>query len=277
MREQLINILPFFISGFCLFFMLVFAGTYHPEKSIARTYEKVNKRLKEKKTGLFDYKKTEAFLLANGAAYSFGKWINPINYMGIRLIVAAMFFYIGMGFHWILSLAGTVLGYFLPKILVLQSNHKDNNRMLMQIKTVYNALSVQTKSGVYITSAMSECYTRLAAGRLRDALEELSVELLVKKSFGEAVSNLNSKFNNEFIDMLCITIQQGKETGKTTDMLSDILEQISDMNAALMQKRKEALDRVATGCIIGILCAGVIFLVYVFVVEIYGYGMATFL
>lgn len=262
-------LLPFVIAVFCFLLFVLFGKTYKPEAVVVKTYDRVNNRLKERKTKIFDYQRTAEFLQAYGASYCYGKWINPVNYMGIRLIVSAVFFYVGIQFHWAAALVLMILGYKIPRILIWYSNRKDNEKMLSQIMTVYKALESLTHSGVYITNALKECYKRLPDGRLRDAFEEMASELFVKKSLEEAVEHLNSKFKNEFIDTLCIIIRQAKETGKSIDLLGDIKEQIADMNGVLLQKKKNALDRRGTFLIMIVLGAGVIFLVYALLTNLF--------
>uniref|UniRef100_UPI004057115D type II secretion system F family protein n=1 Tax=Acetatifactor sp. TaxID=1872090 RepID=UPI004057115D len=268
-EQLLIDILPFVISILVFVLILIFASTYHPQQAFVKTYERVNNRLREKKNGIFNYERTREFLQANGAEFHYGKWIDPVKYLALRLILAALLFFITIRFHWFVATLSAILGYQIPGLMLVYMNRQDNEKMLMEVQTVYNALFVLIKAGVYVSDAMAECYTRLKPGRLRSALEEISGELFVKNSFDEAIKNFQKKFNNSFIDSLCIILLQGKETGKTVELLQDISEQIKEMNATLLRRKKDALEHKATFCILAIFAAVLVVVLYALVTDMF--------
>lgn len=266
--EILISIMPFIISVLIFWLIVLLAQTYQPNR-IIRTYERVNKQLKEKKNVFFDYEKVKVFLTANGAKFYLGKWVEPIKYYAIRLVLAAVFFGIGLQFHWLLAVIFAFIGYHLLQFIIIYRNRKYNERMLPQIQTIYSALQIQIKAGVFVSDALAECYSRLEPGRLRTALEEVAGELFVKSSFESAITNLNRKFNNGFIDSLCIILLQAKETGKSAELLNDISYQLNDMNKTLLMKKRAALERTITFCLLGIVVAFMTVIMYVLVVDLF--------
>lgn len=265
---QLVNILPV-ITAVCCFALIVVASiVFRPKQVVAHTYAKMSKQLKEKKGALFDYKRINGFLNANGAAYHYGKWIDPIKYIALSLIIGFVLFAFTIRYHLIVALISLVIGYQLPGRLLVHMNKKDNNRMLMQLQTIYNALSVQIKAGVHVSDAMAECYIRLPKGRLREALQEVSGDLFVRNHFETAINKFNNKFDNAFVDSLCIILLQAQESGQAVELLHDMSEQIKDMHSSMLLKKKMALERSVTFCLVGILGTFLVITVYAFIADV---------
>lgn len=267
--DMLLNILPLVSAVLTFLLFFVISKNYHPGKSLQRTYIRVNNSLKETKSGLFNYEETQRFLSANGAAYHFGKWIDPIKYLVLRFLVAAAFFILGISYHPMLGVICMVLGFIAPHIMIIYLNNQDNVKMVSKIQTLYNLLQVQIKSGIYVTDAITESYKSFEKGRLRDALKELSIELYLKGSFETAIDNFNAKFNNTAIEALCIILKQAQESGKAAELLQDMHKQMDDMRYAMQLKRKEKLERVVTFCQLGILASGLGIVLYAFICGMY--------
>ncbi len=266
----LINFMPFLISAMAFLLIYIIAKSYHPAQYFIKTYERINNRLKEQKSGLFDYNNIQQFLTANGAAFHYGAGINPTNYIMMRIIISTGGFGVGIQFHWTVAVMAAVLGFYLPSFYLMRANMRDNDGLLPQLQTMYNTLMVQIKAGVYITDALAECYHSFPKGRLRTALEEMNTELFVNKSFDEVLERFNSKFNNTFIDTLCVILKQAQESGQAVDLLRDMSEQLKDMKAARLLKKKESLDRSITFCLLGIMAAMIAVIVYACVTDMFG-------
>ena len=118
------------------------------------------------------------------------------------------------------------------------------------------------KAGVYVTDALTECYGIVRNIRLRDALLTLSGEIAAKADVEEALERFQNKFSNRYIDALCMTVLQALESGQAVELLSDISEQIKDMEAALMNRKKSSLDRKTTFYQLGILAAILVIVLY---------------
>ena len=264
-----IKVIPILIAIMFFALIILLCKTYQPKKEIFRIYERVNGLLKEKKKGFFNYDRMNEFLISNGAAFHYGSWIDPIKYFALCFITAVALFVIVIQFNVGLAVMFAFIGYGLPGALLRYLNKKDNAAFLPQIETIYNALAVQIKAGVYVSDALSECYRNLPSGRLRNALEDLSSELFIKNAFKEAIQNFNSKFDNGFIDSLCIILLQAQESGQAVELLRDMSEQLKDMRSALLQKKKAALDRTTTFCILGILAAAIAVIVYACVMYMF--------
>jgi hypothetical protein len=96
-------------------------------------------------------------------------------------------------------------------------------------------------------------------------LEKFSLELRTSYDFDTALNGFEASFDNEFIDTLCVILRQGRVTGRTSALLSDISGQIVDMQSAALAARKDSLDRFSTFINIFIMAAGLGIVLYGFV------------
>lgn len=247
--------------------ILIVAATSKPGKLLLRTYEEISAGLKKSRNGLFDYRKLEAFLERNGAEFHFGKWISPISYMVIRLVAGGMGMLLGVFYEVWLGFILAVIFFLLPDMMLAGLNSKDNERILPELKLVYHAMAMQIKAGVYVTDALAECYGSVKDGRLREALLTLSGDITMKADVEEALERFQGKFDNQYIDALCITILQALESGQAVDLLSDIAEQLKDMEGTIMNRKKGSLDRSITFYQLGILSAILVIVLYACVVH----------
>lgn len=242
--------------------LLIITLTCRPQKLLLQTYEEVSRSLKKSRNGLLDYQKLQAFLQRNGADVHFGKWIGPISYTAIRLVLGGMGLLLGSVHEIWTGLFLAVVFFLIPDALLIRLNHQDNERMLPELKLVYNAIAMQMKAGVYVTDALAECYGSVQEGRLRRALLALSGDIVMKSDTQEALERFQEKFDNSYVDALCIIIMQALESGQAVDLLSDIAEQIKDMEVTLMNRKKSSLDRSITFYQLGILSAILVVVLY---------------
>ena len=117
--------------------------------------------------------------------------------------------------------------------------------------------------------ALSESYQSFPAGRLRNALSEFSTTIYFNGSFDKSLEELNGKFDNGFIDSLCIILLQARESGQAMELLRDISQQITDMQASLQLKKKEKLNRITTFCLMGIMGAMIGVALYAAITQMY--------
>lgn len=256
--------------GAAVFCLLTFAAAfYHPGKLLLQTYKEFSQYIKVRGSKMADYQKLERFLRQNGALFHYGMWIEPIRYMALRLIAGAMGLLAGSGRSIGWGIAGMLLLYHVPGWLLVYLNSRDNERMLPELKLVYHALAIQIKAGVYVTDALAECYGSVQEPRLRKALMELSGDIVMKADIEDALERFQGKFNNQYIDSLCITILQALESGQAVELLQDIAEQIKDMETAVLERRKAALDRSITFYQLGILAAILVVVIYTCITHMF--------
>lgn len=245
-----------------VFLLILQLSAYYPEKKLLKAYEDISGMLKERERDSVWYQKTEKWLCRNGGTFHYGKWLNPTSYLLMRTLLALagllVLGQIALGYG---VLAGLCL-FFLPVWLLEYLNRQDNVRLLPEIKLLYHGLEIQIRAGVYVTDALAECYGSVTEGRLQKALLDLAGDIVMKADIYDAIERFQSKFDNRYIDALCITILQACESGQAVELLKDIGEQLKDMETVVMNQRKSALDRSITLYQLAVLGAVLMVVIY---------------
>lgn len=248
---------------------LYVAYTARPGKLVLQAYETICMQAKKSKKGFWEYERWERYLCRHGAGYHYGSWIEPVSYLAICFCIGIIGLAIGSTFGILAAAGAGILGIFLPGILLQYLDKKDNEQMLSELDMVYSALGTQIRAGVYVTDALSECYGSVTQVRLRDALQNLSGDIVMKADLDSALERFQGQFNNRYIDSLCITILQAMESGQAVELLGDIAEQIKDMELSLQQKKKEQLNRSVTFYELGIFALILVLVLYACVVHMF--------
>lgn len=257
-----IQVLCVLIAVMTFGMVMIVAVTCRPAVILLQTYEEIGRNLRKCRNGLLDYNRLKGFLDRNGAEFHFGKWIGPINYTAIRLVLGGLGMLLG-SFHEIwLGVILAVLFFVLPDMMLTWINGRDNEQMLPELKLVYNAIAMQVKSGVHVTDALAECYGSVQQGRLREALHTLSGDIVMQADVEKALERFQGRFENRYVDALCIAVLQALESGQAVDILSDIAEQMKDMEVTIMSRKKSSLDRSITFYQLGILSAILVVVLY---------------
>ena len=83
------------------------------------------------------------------------------------------------------------------------------------------------------------------------------------------LEGFQKKFDNRYVDSLCMIIVQAMESGQSVELLNDLSEQIKDMEASVLSQKKEALDRSVTFYQLGILVAIMGVILYACVTQMF--------
>lgn len=243
----------FFVSLMLFITLMSLGNRPQTGRQVLSAYRNLTGMLREKNSTGSWYLRSRQNLERFGASYHYGGWVEPIRFLVLRIVLglAGVLGGIRYGVFW--STIGFVILFFLPMWLLLYLNKRDNEAMLPEVKLVYHALEIQIRAGVYVTDALAECYGSVQGKRLKDALLDLAGDIVMKADVTQSLEKLQAKFDNRYIDSLCITILQALESGQAVELLRDIGEQIKDMETAVMEKKKAALDRKLTFCQLGVL------------------------
>lgn len=260
-------------GGLVFLLLLTLVRQYQPQRMLLVAFDELGGLVVNRSKELEWYQRQLIWLEKNGADFHYGKWANPLRFLCLRIVLAAVA--VGTLAAW-QPAWGVVLGvlfYGLPGLLLRYLNRRDNERMLPEIKLLYHALEIQIRAGVYVTDAMAECYGSVKETRLRQALLELASDIVMKADIYEALNHFQGRFDNRYIDSLCITLCQALESGQAVELLGDIAEQIKDMEETLLERRKAALDRCITFYQLGILAAVLGVVLYACVTQMLGAAM----
>ena len=255
-----------------LFFVLLrlLRREWRPDRLVFRTWQEISGLLQKRERESGWYRQTQQWLTKNGGKFHYGKWIEPERYLTIRLVLAVLGLAVISPMSRGYGAVAAVFLFFLPGWLLLYLNGRDNERLLPELKLVYHALEIQIRAGVYVTDALAECYGSVREPRLREALLALAGDIVIKADIFDALDRFQSKFDNRYVDALCITLLQALESGQALELLGDIGEQIKDMEAAVLERKKAALDRNITFYQLGILAVVLGIALYACVTYMFG-------
>lgn len=236
------------------FFLLRHLGKSRQSgEKIMHTYRELSGLLREKGTASGYYQRSRQWLVKNGAAAHYGNWIEPVRFLVLRLGLGLAGLSGGAAFGTGWGIAAFLLLFFLPVWMLSGLNRRDNERLLPELKLLYHSLEIQIKAGIYVTDALAECYGSVREKRLKQALLELAGDIVMKADIYDSLNRFQGKFDNRYVDSLCITILQALESGQAVELLRDIGEQIRDMEETVLERRKAALDRRIMFCQLGVL------------------------
>ncbi len=267
--QNFITIIEILTAVWVLVGLVYMGNTGRTKSMVLQAYENVCMHARNSSKDIFDYERWENYLRIHGASYYYGTWINPVTYMALCIVTGVLGLALGVNAGLLTGLIGALLGIFLPGILLQYLDKRDNERMLVELDLVYSALSIQIRAGVYITDALTECYGSVTHERLRDALQNLSGDIVMKADLDHALERFQGSFRNRYIDSLCITILQAMESGQAVELLGDIAEQIKDMEITLQHKKKEQLNRSATFYQLGIFALILVLVLYACVAHMF--------
>lgn len=265
---QCLGVLPV-VMGILVFALLLLLSVQRPPQVVLHAYEEFAGFLREKNQNSEWYKRTAVWLEKNGAAFHYGKWINPTGYLAVRIVLALLGLLVLSGISLGYGVLAAVFLFFLPGWMLTYLNQQDNVRLLSEMKLVYHALELQIRAGVYVTDALAECYGSVRERRIRQALLDLAGDIVMKSDIYEALERFQQKFENRYIDALCITILQALESGQAVELLGDIAEQIKDMEETVLTRKKGSLDRSITFYQLGVLAAVLGVVLYACVTHMY--------
>ncbi|MDE7354092.1 MAG: type II secretion system F family protein [Acetatifactor sp.] len=248
-----LRILPGVVSGLLLLTFWQLRKAWHPERKLLKAYREFTGLLKEKKKTNGWYQKNRQWLMKNGAVFHLGNKTEPVRFLSLRVILGAAGLAVFFPLHPGYGITAFVLLYFTPVWMLIYLNRQDNEKLLPELKLVYHALEIQIRAGVYVTDALAECYGSVREKRLRQALLDLAGDIVLKADIYDALDAFQKKFDNRYIDSLCITILQALESGQALELLRDIGEQIRDMEETMLERKKTALDRKLTFYQLGVL------------------------
>ncbi len=247
--------LPMITAGLLYGVLMLLREKNFSGRVLLRRFREFSGLLKGKRHVASWYQSTLQRLEKQGAAFHYGKWINPLRYLVLRIALGTMGAAVLVPVSPFWGMVAAVGLFFLPGGLLTYLNSKDNEQLLPELKLVYHALEIQIRAGVYVTDALTECYGSVRHRRLREALLQLAGSIVVKADVFAALERFQGSFDNRYVDSLCLILLQALESGQALELLKDIGEQIKDMEQTVLERKKNALDRSVTFYQLGVLAA----------------------
>lgn len=265
-----LRLLPICAALLSFILIRVLYGEYQPQRKLLATYQELTGMLRERQQKSSWYQKKEKWLVQNGGIFHYGKWMTTDKFLALQFVLAASGMAALSPVSWEYGAAAGAFLFFLPSWLLMYLNNKDNEKLLPELKLVYHALEIQIRAGVYVMDALAECYGSVQEKRLRSALLELAGDIVMKADIYEALNQFQGKFDNRYVDSLCITMLQALESGQAVELLGDIGEQIKDMEETVLERKKGKLERSITFYQLGILVVVLGIALYACVTYMFG-------
>lgn len=210
-------------------------------ENFSQSLTDIEKSMQTQKWKSLNYEYIKERLRKNGITFKF-KGIDPLRYILINVVLSVLVaWFLSMINIW-LAIPGLFVGYKLFDLYINYSNKSDNSDMMMDIKSVFTTLKMQTQAGMYITSALTEAFTIVKNPRLKQAILELSADIINNKSISDALDTFNGKFNNTYIDSLAVIIKQSSESGKASSSFKDIEIQLDEIQSAMVLEEKKRIQ-----------------------------------
>ena len=190
------------------------------------------------------YEKRKLYLSQMGANYFAGRTVLPEEYFLLRVSIAFLFAFLTVVFFGTItmSILCSIFGFLLPDLLLQIMNDRNNTRILKDIKSIFDTIKIKTQGGMFLTSAITECYRNTRNRRLKQALYEMSGQIIAKQDLVETIDSFNIKFKNKYIDTLCIILKQSLDSGKTVEIMESIQDQLTDMQEAVNLQIRNKLN-----------------------------------
>lgn len=202
------------------------------------SYGKINELMKKNKKGFFSYSRIHKYLKKNGNPLK----VSPAGYIIVKCLSSIIIFIV-FSSDVIIAIVAGIAGFFLINLIIYMSNKSDMKKIRLQIVDVYDFLSIQTAAGVFIGSALTECYLMVRNTRLKNSLAEMCAEINLTKDVIGALDNFGESFNSVEIEAFILTIKQSLRTGKIEKALNDLSNSQKDSNMVLVQ---EETDKIST-------------------------------
>lgn len=223
------------------------------EKAGQKIYENMEEAFREKGGGT--YEKLAAWLKGIGAEFFVKGFGDPFYFLAVNLGIF-------LGSMMLLGILGSSLAYgllmgsvilLLELIFMAAKDKEDNQKMLEDISFLYDGTAIQLSGNIYIAHAVDNCIPYMESKRLKQALTELSNNLMLGGDVAGATQDFKEKFNNTYLDTFCnVIVQITSQTGEAGSLIEDMSKQLTALQETAFMQKKKATENKLQICIIGI-------------------------
>lgn len=197
----------------------------------ARFHAKIENVLHEPDSKYFNYDRLDRFLKQNGAGYVHWYFINPVNFIFIKILISLFTF----GFlmlsrrHLLADVTIAVAVFFIPDLWISFKNMSDNKKMLDDIQRANETVKLYGEASGALYNAIFECYKFSENARLKKGLFELYAELQMTHSYELAVEHFLGKFNNSYLTAFAGNTLQAGTIGFNELLLEDMSRDMAEL------------------------------------------------
>jgi len=223
------------------------------EKAGQKLYENMEEAFRKKGGGT--YERLAAWLKAIGAGYFIRGFEDPFYFLAVNVCLF-------LGILVLLGILGGSIAYGLlmgSAILLLElifmeaKDREDNRKMLEDIAFLYDGTAIQLSGNIYIAHAVDNCIPYMESKRLKQALAELSNNLMLGGDVAGATQDFKEKFRNTYLDTFCnVIVQITSQTGEAGSLIEDMSKQLTALQETAFVQKKKSTENKLQLCIIGI-------------------------
>ena len=172
--------------------------------------------------------------------------LQPTRYIMLKIFCAALaaaIVFLFAGFKVIFIALAGVLGYFVLDFYFTRQNKSDNDKILNDIFNIYLTLKIQLSSNIYIIDALQACKNIVQNERLKEALDELVVNMSNKAiTYKEAIETFKNRFKSDEIINLCAFMFAYAQYGVSDKYIEDIMSEINEISTASAIKDEHNIE-----------------------------------
>lgn len=205
----------------------------------------IETKMRKNRKGYFNYFAIDEKLKKKGAYYLFKEDINPAFYMIVKILFSLVFLVTTLTFtrNIIILLIAALVGFFVFDLILNIANNTDNAEMLTDLKEMVDILQIQTNAGIHLSESLISCYRAVSNKRLKYELLKLVNNVLLNNDIVNSIDEFNERFENEYIDVICVMIKQSQDSGFSIQIMQDISKQLAGLQKTINLKKQEKLDR----------------------------------
>ena len=223
------------------------------KKAGQRLYENMEEAFRNNSGGI--YEKLDTWLKGIGAEFFVKGFGDPFYFLAVNL---GLF----LGSMLLLGILGGSITYgllmgsailLLEIIFMVAKDREDNQKMLEDISFLYDGTAIQLSGNIYIAHAVDNCIPYMESKRLKQALTELSNNLMLGGDVAGATQDFKEKFRNTYLDTFCnVIVQITSQTGEVGGLIEDMSKQLDALQETTFMQKKKSTENKLQLCIIGI-------------------------
>lgn len=170
--------------------------------------------------------------------------MKPYKYVSYKIYTATAGAVIGLVLISVPGMIiGAIVGYYLIDFYTYFLDSRDNAAINDDIRIILTAMRVQGSVNIYITDILQECYYEINNKRLKKAMLEFTGDIRAKRDIEEAVDSFEEKFNNKYVESLCVAIKQHFRSGKSVNMIEYINKQMLALQREMIVRDRRVTDQ----------------------------------
>lgn len=231
-----------------IIFLLVFYRLYmkgreaEEKKKGMELYKELEERFIKSRS--MDHEKLRLWLKSVGAGYLIRGFDKPFFFLAANTFLSIAVLLV---FGWLYSVPTALMINFgmigAELITLTEYDRLENDNMVQDIFFLYESVSAQLATNVYVVHAIANCMEYIKSRRLRLALGSLCDNLALGGDMKAATEDFKEKFNNAYLDTFCnMLVRISTETGVQGELIGDMSKQLQTMHETIFDRRKKVME-----------------------------------